>query len=895
MVPPVLQAAFTLRLEDCWAKTWAAGPRQGFPALSVRDHCINVGAVAEVLQPLLPATVSRLLPKDSSLLVAAHDIGKITPGFLAKCVFWQNPDSRPPVSGESDHAKISQWFLAGLEELQNKQGRPTDWLLAAGGHHGHYPCPSASKLASPNEFSTSGWPLRLRTELWEELTALFGALSDDLIFIRPGDPKVAARVHLLTGFTTLCDWLGSDEAAFPLDANGVLTHRATLSTSRAAAASSLKSIGLHHREVVPGLGFGALFADGSGLTFAPRPLQKVLLAAMDAPGLYIVEAPMGMGKTEAALAAAYARWTVPDAERGLYFALPTQLTSQRIHQRIAAFLQNVIADPATLTLVHGNAWLNDDRVLQLSPTAEDRVEETGAAAAHSWFATTTRRALLAPFGTGTIDQALLSVLPAKHAALRFFALAGKVVVLDEVHSYDPYTSALVDRAIQWLLQAGCTVLVLSATLTAARRATLVAAAGAVESIIPQDYPLITQVRTGSGDVRHLPVTDEIPRRVEVKLEHWTAGDPGIHERAAGAAAAGACVLIIRNTVALAQETHRLIKAARCGEAYEVGLLHSRFPQWQRDAQEDKWTTLLGKHQAHRPHGCVLVATQVVEQSVDIDADLLITDLAPTDLLLQRMGRLHRHERPRPDGFTAPRCLILHPPVDWSGDAKSIRQALSPHSYVYPPYALFRAQARWRERPSVVLPGEIRPLLEATYAESSDVPAGVMELLKELTRKVETMTSTAASRGVFNTVATEDREGAETRWIEQDSSLVVLLPSPPEERGSVITITQHDGTILRADTARFHMALAKALHRHAVRVPRYLVLPALGSQPAWFKAHLSDAVLATCNPTSTECVITGAAEGMATLHYHPERGVFYTNPVKSSISQESFPCEEDGWF
>ena len=133
MVPPVLQAAFTLRLEDCWAKTWAAGPRQGFPALSVRDHCINVGAVAEVLQPLLPATVSRLLPKDSSLLVAAHDIGKITPGFLAKCVFWQNPDSRPPVSGESDHAKISQWFLAGLKELQNKQGRPTDWLLAAGG------------------------------------------------------------------------------------------------------------------------------------------------------------------------------------------------------------------------------------------------------------------------------------------------------------------------------------------------------------------------------------------------------------------------------------------------------------------------------------------------------------------------------------------------------------------------------------------------------------------------------------------------------------------------------------------------------------------------------------------------------------------------------------------
>jgi CRISPR-associated endonuclease/helicase Cas3 len=881
--------------EDCWAKTHAAGPRAGQPGLTVRDHCLNVGAVAEELWRLLPTVVRGLLPAGSILLVAAHDIGKITPGFLSKCACWRNPEPGSPVTGETDHAKVSQWFLAGLTELQDNRGRPVDWLLAAGGHHGRYPSPNASKLCSPQEFAADGWPLRLRHELLLELAGLFGPLPAERLFMRTGGTRAAARVHLLTGFTTFCDWLGSDEATFPLDPAGALTHRATLSASRTAARAFLEHIGAHRRAVRPDLDFAALFEDGSGTAFTPRPLQEVLLGAMDGPGLFIVEAPMGMGKTEAALAAAYARWTTPEAERGLYFALPTQLTSQRIHQRIAAFLRNVIADPAVLALVHGNAWLSEDRVLQLSPTASDGMEETGAAAAHSWFASTTRRALLAPFGTGTIDQALLAVLPAKHAALRFFALAGKVVVFDEVHSYDPYTSALVDRAIEWLLHAGCTVLVLSATLTAARRASLVAAAGAVEQNSPQDYPLITQVRAGSGEARHLPVHGENTRCLRVNLEHLTASDPSVWERAVHAAADGACVLIIRNTVALAQETYRLVKATRCGEDYQIGLLHSRFPQWQRDAQEDHWTTLLGKHQEQRPQGCILVATQVVEQSVDIDADLLITDLAPTDLLLQRMGRLHRHKRPRPDGFTEPRCLILHPPVDWSGDAKSIPKALSPHGYVYPPYSLYRAQVLWRGRSVVALPEEIRPLLEATYAASPDLPPGVADLLKELLSKVETMTGTAAARDVFKGVSTGDREGAETRWIEQDSALVVLLSAPPQERGSSISITLHDGTILRADTARFQMALAKALHGHAVRVPRYLVIPALGSQPAWFKAHLSDAVLAICDPAGTECAVVNAPEGMAALHYHPERGVFYTKPVKPTMRQESFPCEEDGWF
>jgi CRISPR-associated endonuclease/helicase Cas3 len=883
-----------IALEDCWAKT---DPVTGLPALTVRDHCLNVGAVALRLLPLLPKPARVLIPDGAPILVAAHDIGKITPGFLWKCSHWQCSEPRPQTPGETDHAKVSQWFLSQLPQLQDSRGRPVDWLLAAGGHHGRYPSYRAGPL-EVREFSLSGWPLRLRTQLLEELALLLGPLPQEPIFLTHSDTIAAARVHLFTGFTTFCDWIGSDENSFPLAKAAPLAHAGTLPASLEAAGSALSATGLHKRSVVPGMPFTQLFSGQTGPTLNPRPIQSALIDAMDSPGLYIVEAPMGTGKTEAALAAAYRRWTTPDAERGLYFALPTQLTSQRIHQRIGSFLENIIGDSSTLALVHGNSWLNDNRILRLSPsTTEGRDEpvDQGPATAHHWFASTTRRALLAPFGTGTIDQALLSVLPAKHSALRFFALSGKVIVIDEVHSYDPYTSALVDRLISWTLRAGCTIIVLSATLTAQRRAALVAAAGVVETDAPTDYPLITKVAAGSDAAQHIRVMDLTPRQLEVTLSHSSTSDPEWMTQATESAEAGACVLVIRNTVALAQDTFRQLSSRRRGDRYDIGLLHSRFPQWQRDQQEEKWTSLLGKDNSQRPAGCVLVATQVVEQSVDIDADLLITDLAPTDLLLQRIGRLHRHNRPRPVGFTEAHCVILNPPVDWTGDARTIRSELAPHGYVYPPYALFRAQSLWHPRNSISLPEEIRPILEATYAPNDALPSGLHELHRELNEKTLAMTRTASSRAVFNSAAGDDREGAETRWIEQDTALVVLVSGLHVLHGNQVSVQMQDGAMITADTTRFQLPFAKELQRHAVRVPRYLVAAALRDQPEWLKIHINDAVVAVRAGDRTECEVASARPGTHQLHYHPDFGVFHTKAAHPSHSGADAEPGYDGWF
>ena len=652
----------------------------------------------------------------------------------------------------------------------------------------------------------------------------------------------------------------------------------------------MELIGWHRRAVLPELPFPRLFSAPEAPAFTPRPLQETLISLADQPGLYIVEAPMGMGKTEAALAAAYRRWN-EGAERGLYFALPTQLTSNRIHNRVSEFLEKVIDDHSIQTLAHGNAWLSEDRVRSFAP-AHTSTGEADATEACRWF-TSSRKPMLAPFGTGTIDQALMACIDAKHSALRLFALSGKVVVIDEVHSYDPYTSALVDQLIRWLLEVGCSVIVLSATLTAKRRREMIEKAGAAEPFPPPSaYPLITKV-VGETATHH-PVIDPAIHETTVELKHLDAADADFIEDIARAAESGACVLIIRNTVASAQQTFRTIKAALRDDTIPVGLLHSRFPHFQRQKNEKHWLDLLGKNPSRRPGGCVLVATQVVEQSVDIDADLLVTDLAPTDLLLQRLGRLHRHARPRPAGFKTATCWIFQPAVDWSAEPKAIREAIGASAYIYPPIALYLAQEIWRKRHSVTLPTEIRELLESPASLLASLPPGAAKLAEELETETGNMLSSALRQGPFKDPNLPDTEGAQTRWNMQPSALLVLLREPPRTQGHETSVTPLEGAPQSVTAGRFNYELAKLLHENAVRIPAYLVRSAFSHQPAWLTTHISDAVLAVCSPDSTALEIIGGENLSYQLSRHPDQGVSY-----EKIAAKTSPFDDsddlDSWF
>jgi CRISPR-associated endonuclease/helicase Cas3 len=871
------------QLSDCWAKT---DPKTGMPSLTVRDHCLIVGAVAEAALGFLPAACISLAPQGAATFTAAHDIGKITPGFLRKSpfsLFSKIPGSQNCIG---NHALVSQAFLASLPEMQDERSLPLPWGLSAGGHHGSYPTAKVhnnmGKRSGPVELDLV-WPDQLRRELLGELIEHFGPL--------PGETTViGSRVHWLTGFVTFCDWIGSNIDWFPLHPEQPLRDHFTPEAARAGAAAALELIGWHRRSVIPALSFPHLFSTPEAPSFTPRPLQEALISLADQAGLYIVEAPMGTGKTEAALAAAYRRWNEGE-ERGLYFALPTQLTSNRIHNRVSEFLGHVIDDRSIQTLAHGNAWLSEDRVRSFSP-AHTSTEGIDATEACRWF-TSSRKPLLAPFGTGTIDQALMACIGAKHSALRLFALSGKVVVIDEVHSYDPYTSALVDQLIRWLLEVGCTIIVLSATLTAQRRREMIAKAGAAEPFPPpSDYPLITKV-IGETATHH-PVADPAIHETVVELKHLDAANTEFIDNVARAAESGACVLVIRNTVASAQQTFRAIKSALQDDTIPVGLLHSRFPHFQRQQNEKHWMDLLGKNPSRRPAGCVLVATQVVEQSVDIDADLLVTDLAPTDLLLQRLGRLHRHARPRPPGFETATCCILQPAVDWSAEPNAIREEIGASAFIYPPIALYLAQEIWRKRKAVTLPTEIRDLLESPASLMDSLPPGAAKLAEELETITSNMLSSALRQGPFKDPNLLDTEGAQTRWNMQPSALLVLLREPPRTHGHETSVTPFEGAPQSITPGRFNYDLAKLLHENAVRIPAYLVRSAFSQQPDWLATHISDAVLAVCSPDSIALEIIGGENLSHQLSHHPEQGVSY-----EKITGRPTPLGDsddlDSWF
>ena len=866
------ESIISLDLKNCWAKTDPSGA----PALSVLGHCIHVGSVGKVVQGLLPEALALLPPSGSIVLIAGHDIGKISPGFLLKSPSWREKWQRPlrldaPGNYEASHAKVSQKVIA------SNYSKPPRWLMALGGHHGRYLCsdarPTSNSLIGDEPFQT------LRSELLEILKNTFGN--------PPPEEKIekGARLHWFTGMMIFSDWIGSNTTWFPLHPSN-----SDLPTAEHQAHTALNEIGWHQRSVCSGLSFTQLF----GLT-SPRPLQTALFDAMDSSGLYIVEAPMGDGKTEAALLAAYRRWT-EGGERGIYFALPTQLTSNRIHERVLSFLSNVVADPSCMALVHGNAWLTENRIQPLKPTIleqnTENEEPDQALQANRWFSDS-RRAMLAPFGVGTIDQALMAVLPVKFSALRLFALGGKVVVIDEVHSYDPYTAALVDRAVAWLLEVKCTVIILSATLTQDRRAALIAAVGAKETTISEAYPLITKVSTGSTTAETIKVSDPKSSSKSVYVSMLPASGEEWMNAAVCAAENQACVLVIRNTIALATQTHDALKV-RCRDLnIEFGLIHSRFTQSDRQNNEERWMDLLGKKQSKRPARAILVGTQVLEQSVDIDADLLITDLAPTDLILQRIGRLHRHqERPRPTGYESPRCLILRPDVDWQADVKTLKDQLKPHRFIYPPFSLYMTDRVWGGRSEIQLPNEIRQILEASAHVPLDMPQGMTELHRDFLAKIKEQLNTAFQNGVFTAAAVNDVEGTQTRWKMQPTAYLVILKSAPRTQEHQVMVeflsTSHSFT-----QGIFHFPLARDLHLHAIRVPRYLLRDLLPAQPDWLQQHLPGSVLAVLNEFGQCLPSHGPASSAFSFTYNPITGLRHERNTNVPISfQED---DEESWF
>ena len=538
----------------------------------------------------------------------------------------------------------------------------------------------------------------------------------------PRGSGAADAIWWLAGLTVLADWVGSARAWFQFEPASIGLARYWTEFAQPRAACAIRAAGL-----LPALPRAVVeLADLVGAAATPSPVQalaQTLKLAEGAPALVLIEDQTGSGKTEAALLLAHRMMTLGLAD-GLFVALPTMATANAMYDRLASAYRHLFsADSApSLVLSHGrsrdNAGFQDtilDAAAVPGPLGGDPGDETASAQCAAWLVDDRRRGFQAQICVGTIDQALMAVLPTRHAQLRLLGLHRKVLLIDEAHGYDPYMAEELCRLVAFQTGMGGSTIILSATLPQATRQRLVAAFSPDLPTQAEAYPLVTVAQGGALHERPCAGREGLAR--EVLVERLEGFDAALAE-VARAADLGCAVAWIRNAVGDAAEAH----AALAARGVAATLFHAQFAMGDRLAIEAEVVRRFGKHGTDRAG--VVIATQILEQSLDVDFDLVVTDLAPMDLIIQRAGRLWRHRRKgRP--LAEPRLLVLSPPPVESPAADWLGAELRRTGFVYPDHALLWRTARVLFAAGrIVAPGDVRRLMEAVHAPQDETPDGL---------------------------------------------------------------------------------------------------------------------------------------------------------------------------
>lgn len=708
-------------------------------------HALDVAAVAMLLPRATQGALSR---QTLGFLVALHDIGKLSRGFQSiVAAHWPAEALGPPPAGSLGGPRHD---LIGYRLLMHDMGERLDQVLppkprgikgsrgwteadlshvfqALAGHHGRPVAPDEA-LRIP-----SGILCPACTEVAQSFVEAMLDVFRPPPLLLPASPTGVAQLGWdLAGVVTLADWVGSREAWFPYaPVSAVADPRAYLwdhALPRAAAA--LAASGLSAAPATPFLGVRGLFP---GITW-PSPVQVWAESVPLPPGpvLAVIEDVTGSGKTEAAVTLAH-RLLASGQAGGVFLALPTMATANAMFRRMADAYRGLFADDArpSLVLAHGRAGLDPRFAAMIEGSASKDVETADPAdtpaEAHcaAWLAEDRRRALLAQFGVGTIDQAIMAVLPVRHAVLRQQGLKGKVLVVDEAHAFDPYMQRELVELLRFHAALGGSAILLSATLTQAVRAQLVdafrAGLGAPGAALSEtSYPLATLASADAVLEQPCDLRDGLARRMAVTRLPDAAAAVA---RIVVAAQAGAAVAWIRNTVDDALAAAADLRAV----GLKPILFHARFAMTDRLRVEEHVMRCFGRDSKGQEREAVLVATQVVEQSLDLDFDLLCTDLAPADLLIQRAGRLWRHPEQRPSKdrpVPGPELLVVSPepvddpPADW------LRAALPGTAAIYSdPALLWRGARAVFAAGGIATPGDMRPLVEQA-GNDAVIPPGL---------------------------------------------------------------------------------------------------------------------------------------------------------------------------
>ncbi|WP_406360615.1 CRISPR-associated helicase Cas3' (plasmid) [Streptomyces sp. NBC_01544] len=813
------------RLDGPVLTVWAKHDRDSDGWLPLWRHMEDSAAVAGLLWDMwLPASVRKLIASAlpggeqdarrlAVWLAGVHDIGKATPAFacqvdqLADLMREQGlemrsaralgPEGRVAPHGLAGQALLGEWLKERHGWTVKQTGQVT---VVVGGHHGvppeHGHIAALHKhghlLRTPGP-SGAAWR-RVQDELLDACADEYGVrvrLDEWRSVKLPQSVQV-----LLTALVIVADWVASNADLFPYFPQDVVRS----SEERVAAAWRGLDLPAPWCPDEPAGDAQELFASRFDLPPGAkvRPVQEAaveLARAMADPGLMVIEAPMGEGKTEAALAVAEI-FAARSGAGGVFFALPTMATGNAMFPRLLDWLERLpAAEDArySVLLAHSKAALNEDfadlmresshRIVAVDADAPEEPQWRPTHAtrsapaelvAHAWLRGR-KKAMLSSFVAGTVDQLLFAGLKSRHLAMRHLAVAGKVVVIDEAHAYDTYMSVYLDRVLSWLGAYRVPVVVLSATLPAGRRRELVEAYAGGSAEVARSaaefevvgktgaYPLLTAVTPGGEPVLRSPGASA--RGTDVILERIDDDLGVLVDRLATELDGGGCVLVVRNTVKRVLETAQVLRA-RFGDEH-VTVAHSCFIDIDRAAKDADLLKRFGPpgKAEGRPTGPhIVVASQVAEQSLDVDFDLLVTDLCPVDLLLQRMGRLHRHQRgegqhERPKRLLRARCLVTG--VDWTGDVPTpVRGSVA----VYGAYALLRSAAallphfaKGPNRP-VRLPDDISPLVQAAYADGPAGPQSWAPAMADALERYERHRADQAERAAVFRLEEAGRDG-----------------------------------------------------------------------------------------------------------------------------------------
>lgn len=534
------------------------------------------------------------------------------------------------------------------------------WIESVTGHHGHIKQAeyvAESRLATTVDKLFAEFDQTARRDWLTALEELFlqpvGLSLDDT----PPPPS-----PLLAGLCSVADWLASrcDETNFtfhqqPESVRGYFEHKVAKDAPRifdfSGIAGTPRSYG----------GIQALLPVSA--TSRPSPLQAKVDTLPLQPGLTIVEAPTGSGKTEAALAYAW-RLLADGLADAIIFALPTQATANAMLGRLEPLAPKLFNDKPNLLLAHGSARFNDRFANLKHNGLKDGAEPDGWVQCGAWLAESRKRAFFGQAGVCTIDQVLISVLPVKHRFVRGLGVGRSVLIVDEVHAYDAYMYGLLEEVLRQQRDAGGSAILLSATLPTTQKQQLCNAWGAPisDATQPAPYPLVTW--TGERDFPPISLAEhEQPEPLKVEIEGLRLDrmepDTDLFARLIRAAENGAQVAVICNLV---NDAQRIAATLREMTSVPVDIFHARYRFKDRKTRENEVINCFGPT-GNRELGRILVATQVVEQSLDLDFDWLVTQLCPVDLLFQRIGRLHRHrhqDKKRPAGHDKPVCTVLLP-------------------------------------------------------------------------------------------------------------------------------------------------------------------------------------------------------------------------------------------